>query len=389
MIGEQMKRKIKVLFFTGNRSEYGLLAPIIRRISHDHEMEYSLIVSGTHLSIKYGGTIKEIEHDGLKIDYKIDIGSSGNSNQDVVFEVSDLIRKISLILAKTVPDFFFVLGDRYETFAAAQAAFFHKIPIAHSGGGNITEGGCFDDTIRHLITKMASLHFVTCKENEENIKKLGEESWRIVLAGSPVVETVLNEKLLSKEELEEDLHIDFNKPVILFTQHPVASNWNDSRVQVRESLKALKETGHQVIITYPNSDAGGAEIIEEYNEWSFYDKFTFIENLGRIKYLSLMKYVNVVVGNSSSGLLETPIFKIPSVNIGDRQKGRIRSTNVIDVNYSADEIINAIEKSIKDKHFLEDVKNCSNPFGDGKTSEIILNCLKENHNNHKLLFKTL
>lgn len=384
-----MKRKIRVLFFTGNRSEYGLLAPIIKRISNDEEMEYALIVSGTHLSKKYGGTINEIENDGIKIDYKININSSGNSDQEVVYEVSDLIKEINLILTKEAPDYFFVLGDRYETFAAAQAAFFKKIPIAHSGGGNITEGGCLDDTIRHLITKMAALHFVTCEENGNNIKKLGEESWRIVLAGSPAVETVLSEKLLSKEELEKDLEISFNAPIILFTQHPVASSWKDSRNQIRESLKALKESGYQVVITYPNSDAGGSEIIDEYKKWSDYDKFIFIENLGRVRYLSLMKYIDVVVGNSSSGLLETPIFKIPAVNIGDRQKGRVRSTNVIDVDYSADEIKAAIDKCINDSTFLKSLEEVINPFGAGETSSIIVNNLKRHHDNKKLLYKEL
>lgn len=381
--------KIKVLFFTGNRSEYGLLAPIIKRISSDRDMEYRLMVSGTHLSEKFGATINEIENDGFKIDYKININSSGSSAEKIANEVSYLIKEINSILKNEVPDYFFVLGDRYETFAAAQAAFFNNIPIAHSGGGNITEGGCLDDTVRHLITKMASLHFVTCEINGKNILKLGEEPWRIVVAGSTSVETVLNWKLLSKRELEDIFKINLKEPVILFTQHPVASCWRQSRSQVRESLKALKETGYQVVITYPNSDAGGADIIEEYKEWLGYDKFTFVENLGRIKYLSLMKHVKAVVGNSSSGILETPIFKVPAVNIGDRQKGRIRSTNVLDVDYSADQIKEAIEKSIKDQSFLEKVKYCKNPFGNGKASEIIINSLKENYGNVKLLSKVL
>ncbi|MBS4534373.1 UDP-N-acetylglucosamine 2-epimerase (hydrolyzing) [Clostridium sp. D2Q-14] len=384
-----MKKRVKVLFFTGNRSEYGLLAPIIKRVSNDSEMEYRLIVSGAHLSKKYGNTVEEIENDGINIDYKIDIESSGSSDVDIVFEASDLIRKIGPILTREMPDYFFVLGDRYETFAAAQAAFFCKIPIVHSGGGNVTQGGCLDDTIRHLITKMSALHFVTCEVNGENIKKLGEESWRILISGSPAVETVLSENLLSMKSLEEEFGVSFNKPVILFTQHPVASSWEASRIQVRESLKALQETGYQVIITYPNTDAGGAEIIEEYKEWFEYDKFIFVENLGRIKYLSFMKYVNAVVGNSSSGLLETPIFKTPTVNIGNRQKGRIRSTNVIDVDYSATEIRNAVDRCINDSEFLKLVKESVNPFGDGQTSRIIVDTLKEYYQKESLLEKEL
>lgn len=384
-----MKRKIKVLFFTGNRSEYGLLAPIIKRVGNDPIMEYSLIVSGAHLSKKYGNTIKEIENDGYKIDYKISIISPVSSEQRIVDEVSNLINEINPIIEKENPDYFFVLGDRYETFAAAQAAFFNNIPVAHSGGGNITEGGSLDDTIRHLITKMSALHFVTCEENGNNIKKLGEESWRIVLAGSPSIETVLNEKLLSKKKLEQTLGITFNAPIIMFTQHPVTSSWKNSRNQIRESLKALKELGYQVVLTYPNSDVGSTEIIDEYKRWLTNPNFIFVENLGRLKFLSLMKHSSVVVGNSSAGLLETPIFKIPAVNIGDRQKGRVRSTNVIDVSGSANEIKEAIEKSIKDKDYLKIVHDCKNPFGDGKTSEIIINSLKCNYNKPKLLLKKL
>jgi UDP-hydrolysing UDP-N-acetyl-D-glucosamine 2-epimerase len=316
-----MKRLMKVVFFTGNRSEFSLMAPIIKRIDKDPDMEFKLIVTGAHMEEEFGASIEEIEKENVNIDYKVNIGSTGKSNIGVLDEVSKIFKEVGNILEIEKPDYFFVLGDRYETFAAAQAAFFSNIPIVHSGGGNITLGGCLDDTLRHLITKMASLHFVTCKENMENVKKLGEEHWRIFETGSPAVETVLNEGLISKEELESMFNISLDKPLIMFTQHPVASSWQHSDSQVRESLKALSMLGFQTIITYPNTDAGGSLIIEEYKKWNHVKNFIFIKSLGRIKYLSLMKYSSVVVGNSSSGLLETPIFKIPAVNIGERQKG--------------------------------------------------------------------
>lgn len=380
-------KKIKVIFFTGNRSEFGLLVPIIKKISECEKTEYKLIVSGTHLSDKFGSSISEIEKERISIHYKIPIQTNGASDAEVVIVFSKIFQEFGEILEIEKPNYVFVLGDRYETLAAAQAAFFYKIPILHSGGGNITQGGCLDDINRHLITKMASLHFVSCKENYNNIVKLGEEPWRIFITGSTAVETVLNEKLLTKDELSKEFNLSFDMPLILFTQHPVASNWQEAGHQVKKSLIALNELGYQTIITYPNADAGGSLIIEEYDKWKETKSFQFIKNLGRIKYLSLMKYCNVVVGNSSSGLLETPIFKVPSVNIGNRQKGRVRSTNVIDVDYDTVKIKEAIKNCLFDEEFIMKAKHCENPFGDGNSSKKIRDIILEYYGNERLLKK--
>lgn len=372
-----MNSKIKIIFFTGNRSEFGLMVPIIKRVMLDSNMEYELIVSGAHLFDRYGYSIKEIEKERIYIHHQIDVNSCETSNHKIIEEMAIILTKVSKIIRKAKPNYFFVLGDRHEAFAAAQAAFYNQTPIAHSGGGNITNGGCFDDVIRHAITKLSSIHFVTCKENANNVIGLGEEGWRICISGSPAVETILKENLLTKDELSKELAIDFCQPVILFTQHPVSTEWQNARKQVIQSLIALEELGYQTIITYPNSDVGSDLIIDEYQNWLDVKHFKFIKNLGRIPYLSLMKYSSVVVGNSSSGLLETPIFKVPAINVGSRQKGRVRSTNVIDVGYDNIEIKNAINKAIFDEKFLKDTKNCTNPFAVVNTSEIIINKLKE------------
>lgn len=384
-----INKNIKIVFFTGNRAEFGLMAPIIKEASNDGDIQSKLIVSGVHLCKDYGNTIQEIQNEGIDVDYKITLTESKENEEYISKRSVEIIDKVSKILIKEKPDYFFILGDRYETYAAASAAVFLQIPIAHEGGGTITSGGCIDDVIRHAITKLANLHFVTCKTNYENVKKLGEEEWRICLSGSTAMDTIKNEKILSKNELEKELNLDFTKPIILFTQHPVLSEKDNIKNQIFESLEALKQLGYQTIITFPNSDVGSNDIIEQYYKYKDVKYFKFVKSLGRKRYLSVMKYSSAVVGNSSSGLLETPIFKIPTVNIGSRQYGRVRSNNVIDVSYNRKQIKLAIEKCIYDKDFIEQVKKCDNPFDNGNASLNIINFLKCNYANSKLMKKRL
>lgn len=377
--------KIKICFFTGNRSEFSYIIPVIREIENYEDIEYKVIISGAHLDERYGETIEEIEKEGVNVDYKIKINSSDFLNK----QVSEIIINIAKILRIEKPDYIYLSGDRYETYAAAVAAFFENVPIAHEGGGAITNGGCFDDSIRHAITKLASLHFTICKTNYHNIIKLGEENWRICLSGSVVVDTICKEQLLGKKELQNELNIDFNKPVILFTQHPVQNEVDMTKFYITQSLEALKKLGYQTIITYPNTDPGNEYILMEYEKYADTQNFRMVKSLGRVKYLSVMKYCSVVAGNSSSGLLETPIFKVPAVNIGTRQNGRIRSTNVIDADYSSEDIEKKIQKCINDKKFINEIEKCENPFGNGGASRKIIEFLRTNSKDRNLLLKKL
>lgn len=377
--------KIKICFFTGNRSEFSYIIPVIREIENNKDIEYKFIISGAHLDERYGETIDEIKKEGISVDYKIKINPSDFVNK----QISEIIVNISNILRIEKPDYIYLSGDRYETYAAAVAAFFENIPIAHEGGGAITNGGCFDDTIRHAITKLASLHFAICETNYYNIIKLGEEKWRICLSGSVVVDTICKEKLLTKKELQNELSIDFSAPVILFTQHPVPNEINMTKFYITQSLEALKKLGYQTIITYPNTDPGNEYIVEEYHKYMHTQNFRMVKSLGRVKYLSLMKYCSVVVGNSSSGLLETPIFKVPAVNIGTRQNGRIRSTNVIDADYNSEDIEEKIQKCINDKMFMLEIEKCENPFGNGGASNKIVDFLRANSSDRNVLLKKL
>ena len=384
-----MSQPIKILFFTGNRSEFGLATPILNRIKKENDMEYRLIVSGTHLSEEYGFTIQEILAEGVEVHHRIDIGVKGKSNLDVLQEMARLLDQVGSIIQDECPDYFFVLGDRYESFAAALAAFYLNIPVVHRGGGYITQGGCSDDVVRHLITKLAVLHFVTSEAEKEILGKLGEEDWRIFVNGYPLGETLREEELYSKAEMAELLGLDFSRPVLVFTQHPISAQEDMAMEQVRESLIALGELGYQTVITYPNSDAGGANIIEEYSRWAETPNFIFYRNLGKKKYLSVMKYCSVVVGNSSSGLLETPFFKVPAVNIGKRQEGRIRSNNVIDVDYDRQQIEQAIEKAIFDQQFRDTLRHDCSSFDNSEFSDLIIDNLRRYHNCPGLLNKRI
>lgn len=351
--------------------------------------DLKIVASGAHVSEKFGYTLNEIRDDYIEMNYVIKAGRENKKDVEIIPELSIIMNEMSEILKKEKPDYLILLGDRYETYGAAVSSFFLRIPIAHIGGGTITKGGCFDDVIRHSISKLASIHFVTCKENADHLIKLGEEEWRVVISGSTAIENIINEELYFKKELEKMLNIDLDKKLILFTQHSVTSEADMADIQVRESLEALKELGYQAIITYPNNDVGGMKIIEEYRKWDHIDNFIFVKNLGRKKYLSLMKYASVVVGNSSSGILETPILKIPAVNIGSRQSGRKFASNIITCDYNKDEIIKSIRKTIFDKNFQEEVKKTEYYFGDGHASEIIIDSLKKFYNRRDLLDKSM
>lgn len=381
--------KISIVFFSGNRSEFGLMTPIIKRAAGSDQFKVTLAIAGAHLAEKFGSSAGEIVQENIAIDYAIATKPAGESKEQMIAEISLLLTEFTAVLRREKPDYVFLLGDRYETYAAAMAAFFFGIPIAHSGGGNKTAGGCIDDTVRHLITKLASLHFVTCEENAANIRRLGEENWRICNSGSPVVETLLTEKLYSKQELQEMLAINWKLPLILFTQHPISTAPEKAGSQIRESLSALAELGLPTVVTYPNADAGSDRIIQEYKAFDRSENLFFHKHLGRKLYLSVMKHCAVVVGNSSSGLLETPVFHVPAVNIGDRQKGRVRSTNVIDAPHDKEAIKAAVKKAIFDEAFIQQVKHCPNPFGNGETSKIILETLAEKRTCPALLTKTL
>lgn len=366
----------KVCLVTGTRADYGLLYWLMKEIDSDRELQLQIIATGMHLSSEFGFTYKEIEKN-FKIDKKIDIQLSSDSS----LSLSKFMGSAQISFAETYeelkPDIIVVLGDRYEIFSAASAAMMARIPIAHLHGGESSEGA-IDEAIRHSITKMSHLHFTATEEYKNRVIQLGEHPNRVFNIGGMGIENIKRLKLLSKDEFEKSIKFSLNKKNILVTFHPVTLETNTSKKQFQELLNAidkLKDTN--IIFTKANSDIDGRVINQMIDEYVIKNnnKSIGFASLGQLKYLSALQYMDAMVGNSSSGLTEAPSFKIGTINIGDRQKGRIRADSVIDCLPKETNIINAFE-TLYSKEFQLIVKKSINPYGDGCSSKGIVEVLK-------------
>ncbi|GKU26933.1 UDP-N-acetylglucosamine 2-epimerase [Clostridium folliculivorans] len=381
-------RKIAVV--TGTRAEYGLLKNIIAKIENDNDLELALVVTGTHLSEKYGKTVEEIINDGFKISKSVDILiEDTDSKVRTAKEMAKALDKLTDVFDEVNPDLLLILGDRYEVFSAAAAAMAMNIPIAHISGGEITEGA-MDEQIRHSITKMAHIHFPGAKVYADNIKAMGEESWRVFNVGDPGIENIKLTKLMSQEELEKQLGVCVDEDTILITYHPVTLEINQVGEQISNLIEALSQVDKKMIITYPNADNGGDIIIEAIEAFKdkYPDKVFLHKNLGSLRYLSVMNLCGAIVGNSSSALVEAPFMKKPVVNIGNRQKGRLKANNIIDTTYDSNEILRAIDQCFSNE-FIRVVKDTRSLYGEGNTSDEIVTILKTIELGENLIKKKL
>lgn len=369
--------KIKICIVTGARAEYGLFYPLLKRLKDASGIELQLIVTGMHLSPGFGLTYKNIERDGFKINKKVNILSSGDSELGTARSIGLGMTKFAYVLNSLKPDMVVLLGDRFETFAAAIAAFVAKIPIAHIHGGELTEGA-MDEGFRHSITKMSMLHFVSTDEYRKRVIQLGESPDRVFNVGALGLDNIRSMPLLTKDRLEKEIGFKFGLKNILVTFHPVTLERNTSAAQFKELLIALDRFSDiKVIFTKANSDAGGRiinKLIDKYTQSNPYKAISFI-SMGQQGYLSTMRYVDAVVGNSSSGILEAPSFAKPCVNIGDRQKGRVRAKNIIDCQPISSDIQAALEKALS-WSFRRLCQRTSNPYGNGHTAAKITAIIK-------------
>ena len=367
----------KICVVTSTRAEYGLLYWLLKEIEADSELELQLIVTGMHLSHEFGLTYKEIEKE-FKIDKKIEILSSSHTSLDVCSEMARVYEKFAPALAELKPDILVLLGDRYEIFGVAGVASIMQIPIAHIHGGETTQGA-FDEAFRHSITKMSHIHFAATNEYANRIIQLGEEPSRVFDVGGTSIENIKKLNLLSKEEFEKSIDFRLAKKNILITFHPVTLENSSAREQFGEILKALDELKEtNLIFTKANSDTDGDVInkmIDEYVSENSLKAVAFV-SLGQLRYLSAIKFVDIVLGNSSSGLTEVPSFKKATINIGDRQKGRARASSVIDVRPDRKEILAAIKRAYS-KEFEQILKDTINPYDGGNPSKKIVKILKE------------
>ena len=390
----------KVAVFTGNRAEYGLQVSALRAIESHPDLEYRLIVSGSHLDENFGSSIEEIKNDGLRIDAKIKIEVDDDSLISNVKAIGSTILKIGDILKLIKPDFFLVYGDRSEAFAAVIASTQMNIPTGHIEGGDLTEGGALDDSMRHAMTKLSHIHFTTNIQSKNRVLAMGEEAWRVHNVGFLAIDMINEKKYASPKEVSTNLGIDLSKPIILFTQHSVVSDFYLSGAQINESLRALEvhaKSGAQVVITYPNNDAGGRVIIDNLKllEKRSVKGIQIHKSLGRHLYhgmlgLAINKDIKIVcVGNSSSGIKETPAFGCPTVNIGSRQLGRLRGKNVTDVDYKEKDIIDSIQLCLTDKNFRKQCFETDNPYFKGNSGEKIAMVISKISINKDLLRKKM
>ena len=367
----------KICVVTSTRAEYGLLYWLLKEIEADSELKLQLIVTGMHLSPEFGLTYKEIEKE-FKIDKKIEILSSSHTSLDICAEMARVYEKFAPALAELKPDILVLLGDRYEIFGVAGVASIMQIPIAHIHGGETTQGA-FDEAFRHSITKMSHIHFAATNEYANRIIQLGEEPSRVFNVGGPGIENIKKLNLLNKDEFEKSINFKLAKKNILITFHPVTLENSSARKQFNELLKALdglEDTNF--IFTKANSDTDGDVInkmIDEYVSENSQKAVAFA-SLGQLRYLSAIKFVDIVLGNSSSGLTEVPSFKKATINIGDRQKGRARASSVIDVRPVKEEILAAIKRAYS-KEFEQTLKDTINPYDGGNPSKKMVKILKE------------
>lgn len=378
----------KICVVTGTRAEYGLLKPLIKRINEDTDVELQLVVTGMHLSPEFGLTYKEIEEDGYTITEKNEMLLSSDTPNGITKSIGLAIIGFADIFTRIQSDIVVLLGDRFETYAAATAAMIHRIPIAHIHGGELTEGA-IDDAIRHSITKMSTLHFTSTEEYRRRVIQLGEQPERVYCVGALGVENIKSQTLMEKEELENSIGFSLDKPFVLVTYHPVTLEEDTAKIQFENLLHALSEIGmYKVIFTKSNADTEGRvinQLIDEYVKQNEKNAIAFT-SLGMKRYLSAMKYAEMVIGNSSSGLLETPSFHIPTVNIGMRQQGRVKADSVIDCGYSKENIKEAIQKAeqMKKSRHLETIQN---PYAGKDTSKNILDAIKIYMSKHSTVIK--
>ena len=367
----------KICVITGTRAEYGLLSNLMQKIKNDNDLQLQIIVTNMHLSPEFGLTYKEIEADGFIIDKKVHMLLSADNSNATVKSMGLAMIGFADAYEDLKPDLIIILGDRYEMLMAASAALIYKIPIAHIAGGEVTEGA-FDDAIRHSITKMSHLHFTATEEYRKRVIQLGELPEHVFNTGAIGIDNIRHIKLLSKSEFEESINFSIGSKSLHVTFHPVTLENSSAEQQCKNLLSVLsKYTDYKIIFTLPNSDTDGRVIIQLVNEYvkNHPEQSIVVPSLGKLRYLSALKYITAMVGNSSSGIVEVPSFGIPTLNIGDRQHGRIAALSVTNCGTSVSDISEGMETILSDQS-ITSAKSVKNPYEKEGTAQEIFGIIK-------------
>lgn len=368
------KRKIAVV--SEARATYGYIQRLMHLIERSDRLELQLIVTGMHFLKEYGLSLEEILRDGFRPSARVDMYIGGDTPTAWAKSLGVEIQGLAQVFDTIKPDIVVVSGDRAEILAATVTAAYMNIPVAHIQSGDLS--GHIDGSARHAITKLAHIHFPACEDSAERVRKMGEEPWRIFTVGAPQLDEVVQGEKLPVEKLSTMFQLDFSQPVLLVIQHPVLTETDAASIQMKETLEAVRETGCQVIVIYPNVDAAGQQIISVIREYEGITTLRAYPNLERKVFLSLLRVVSLLVGNSSTGILEAPSFQLPAIDIGSRQKGRMRACNVITVpEFNRKDIGAAIDTALHDTGFRSELARCKNPYGDGHSSERICKVLED------------
>jgi|TARA_Y100000310_G_scaffold344034_1_gene454668 GDP/UDP-N,N'-diacetylbacillosamine 2-epimerase (hydrolysing) len=378
-------KKRKIAIIAGSRGEYGYFRPVIKEIKKNSNLDYGIVASNMHVLDSFGSSINEIKKDKLKIDATVHNTLDGYNHLTMVKSLSIFMMQLPEILKQMKADVVLLAGDRGEQLIGAITGAHMYVPVAHIQAGELS--GNIDGTTRHAITKFAHIHFAANKDAANRVKKMGEEKQRIFNVGAPMLDELVEGFVTPKEKVYKKFSLNKNKPIILMAQHSVTEEFSQSEKQMEETMKALDKLGHQTVIILNNSDAGSAtlrRIIFRYKKPFMH----VVPNMKRQDYAGLLNVADVIVGNSSSGLIEAPTFNLPAVNIGNRQKNRMRTINVIDTPHSADKIVKAIKKAMTPA-FKKKISKCVNPYGDGKSAKRIVKILESIPLDDKLLVKKI
>lgn len=376
-----------IAFFTTARSEFGILSALIKKIAKSQQLDYRLFVGGMHLAPEFGLTIREVQDKEINISDTFDFLLNGDQPLTLAKSAGIATYEVARIFSEYQFDMVCVLGDRFELLSIVTTALLFNKPIIHIHGGETTTGAV-DNQVRNMITKAAHLHFVSCEEYAQNVRNMGEEPDRIYNTGALAIDNIKNLKPIDKTLLFTQLNLDLNKPTVLITYHPVTLEIDIPPLQqIKNLLEALKKFEFQIVFTAPNMDADHQLIVDAIkDEVKRHENYHYVESLGMRRYFSLLAHCKMVIGNSSSGLIEVPYFKIPTVNIGDRQKGRVRHDSVIDVGYSVKSIEQGITTALSED-FLKKIRDMKFKFGDGRAADRMIEILKHVHLDKNFLQK--
>lgn len=387
-------QKRKIIAVTGARSEYDLLYSVYKALSSDNRFDFSIIITGPHLSDSFGYTAQYVEKDGFKIAGKVFNFIDSNQKIGRIISIGNQIPSLANILNHEKPDIVLVAGDREESITVTMTCAYMDIPVAHFFGGDIAKDGNIDNSVRYAASKFAHIHFPTLPQHKETLLKLGEDEWRIFVVGNPALDRIVSTEIITKKQLIANLEAE-NKKIekyCVLIQHPIITQVDLQADHIRITLDTiLEENDLHCFINYPNSDAGFGEIVKAYQEYStrYPDRFTLFKNLDRVNYINLLRNAEFLIGNSSSGVVEVASLGLAAINVGERQRGRLHGNNVLFTDNDKSQIKTAINKVLRDELFKEKVAQKINPYGEGNSTKKIIDALNFIKLNKELVYKNI